>query len=463
VKPCEPLPGRHLEETAGDVHVRKTLRPEQPLGEAFAGRLRLAPQTRQPREVDEERYRALALRQLHEGPEELSVDGLGLLVGNVGADGSPAREPRQEEARGVEGVIGAPLPVGRVVVAVELDEGEILHRRVREDLRGSGDRPVHRLEPVLREREPRLREGELGGGEREERVHAHRALEVVIDHAEDHDVRMPRTHVAPVSQIGLVDPVPVDAEVEHLGVRSERLLELRAPRVVPRQLQPERERVADEGDALVRGPRREAHAGGRAPQSLRAAEVEAVGTAPVATDRPSELRVGDEVRPVEGRLPQERAVARGHVSPVPRQEEHVGERGARPRRHRQRADGELDGCERSGHRDHVEGDRQPPAFAAAPTAPEKDHGGGGCRRNHRGDRQAPRDARQERRERAVALVVEAERHDDERGLQHEERDQQGPVGSAAAHPVSRVTYSTTILPASGRNSGTCASSHSSTS
>jgi hypothetical protein len=40
--------------------------------------------------------------------------------------------------------------------------------------------------------EARLREWDLRSGEAQEPVHAQRAPEVVLDHAEDHEIRVPR-------------------------------------------------------------------------------------------------------------------------------------------------------------------------------------------------------------------------------------------------------------------------------
>ena len=57
-------------------------------------------------------------------------------------------------------------------------------------------------------------------------------MEVVVDEPEDHDLGAPRPDVAEISEVGLVEPIRLDAEVEHLNVGAQLALEPVSPRVL---------------------------------------------------------------------------------------------------------------------------------------------------------------------------------------------------------------------------------------
>src|SRR5262249_56022193 len=91
------------------------------------------------------------------------------------------------------------------------------------------------------------------------------------DQAKDEDGRPPAPYVPLITEVCLIDAVAVDAEVEHLYVGAERVLEMVSPRIRVPHLQAEGERVPDDGDPVAGTPGVDNHAGLWAPESLAAA------------------------------------------------------------------------------------------------------------------------------------------------------------------------------------------------
>src|SRR5437899_12986140 len=105
-----------------------------------------------------------------------------------------------------------------------------------------------------------------------------------------------------------------------------------APGVLVARLQAEREGIADDRDALARGAAREDLTRPCASQSLGAAEVPIVGAPPIGPNDPAQRLVGHQIRPLEGRSLEERAVVGEDLGPRPREQRALkGQQPAEPR------------------------------------------------------------------------------------------------------------------------------------
>ena len=204
-------------------------------------------------------------RELHERPNDLGVEGFHDLSSHRRSGHRPGMVAGQRKANRIRVVIEPPLPRSRIEGHIELDEGQIRDRALREERVRRRQRQVQRGQAVVGEHEARLRERYPEPGKAQKAVDTHRAAQVVVDHAQDDDLGMPRQNVSSISQVGLVDAIPVHAEVQDLHLGAECLLELMRPRLFVANLEPERERIPDDGDAPLRRQGGERHAGPRAP------------------------------------------------------------------------------------------------------------------------------------------------------------------------------------------------------
>src|SRR6476620_7894490 len=94
--------------------------------------------------------------------------------------------------------------------------------------------------------DPPLRPGE-------EFVHPPRSPNIRPDISQDDNIRMPRSNVSRIPQIGLINTVSRDCEVEHLNLRPQFALKLIRPGLFITDLVRECERISDEGNTIGAG------------------------------------------------------------------------------------------------------------------------------------------------------------------------------------------------------------------
>jgi glycosyltransferase involved in cell wall biosynthesis len=178
---------------------------------------------------DHQRHRSVPLDRAHEPREEAGVQ----VLRGLGRDqrlvprGKRGREVAQQQRRTVEGPAQARGRVAQVVAR----ERQVRHALRAQHVFGRRQRDVEELEVPALQREPRLHDV-ARPSEAHQRVDGHRPAQVVPAEADQDHLRLPRPHVALVSQVHLVDPVAVHAEVQDLHAVAQPALQVRAPRVL---------------------------------------------------------------------------------------------------------------------------------------------------------------------------------------------------------------------------------------
>src|SRR5215831_6767990 len=116
-------------------------------------------------------------------------------------------------------MVRAPRPLGRLEARIICEERQVSDRAIVKNLVDTENGYVQRAQYSRVDDEPRFRERPVPPEPAHKVVYAQASIEIMLNKPQRHEVRVPGANVAQISQIGLVDSVSGDSEVQHLDLR----------------------------------------------------------------------------------------------------------------------------------------------------------------------------------------------------------------------------------------------------